>query len=102
MFARPTLGNGRLGENRSSVVVFIAAWCFGVLVPLSGLFVVSFLTSQGVGFKFAPTVKAYVDILVGFRRDVIVRTFRLAAMITLIDLLLAFPFALWLDKWVKH
>jgi len=92
----------RYRERRLGLAVFVAAWSVGVLLPLSGLFVVSFLTGRGIGFQFPPTVKAYADIVSGFRLDVILRTLRLAAIITVIDLVLAFPFAFWLAKGLKH
>jgi len=90
-------GSGRLG-----LALFVACWSIAVLVPLSGLLFASFLTGRGVGFLFVPTTKAYAEIIGGFRLDVVLRTLRLAAIITLIDLLVAFPFAYWLAKGLKH
>jgi ABC-type spermidine/putrescine transport system permease subunit I len=84
------------------VALFATLWALGVLVPLSGLIVASFLGGSGMDFRPMPTLRAYIDVLGGFRLDVVLRTFRFAATITAIELLLAFPFALWLAKGLLH
>jgi ABC-type spermidine/putrescine transport system permease subunit I len=84
------------------VALFAALWAVGVLVPLSGLIVASFLGGSGMDFRSMPTLRAYIDVLGGFRLDVVLRTLRFAATITAIELLLAFPFALWLAKGLLH
>src|SRR5260370_25693397 len=75
------------------VALFATLWALGVLVPLSGLIVASFLGGSGMDFRPMPTLRAYVDVLGGFRLDVLLRTLRVAATITAIALLLAFPSA---------
>src|SRR5260370_12751506 len=82
--------------------LFATLWAVGVLVPLSGLIVASFLGGSGMDFRSMPTLRAYIDVLGGFRLDVVLRTLRFAATITAIELLLAFPFALWLAKGLLH
>lgn len=84
------------------VALFATLWAVGVLVPLSGLIVASFLGGSGMDFRSMPTLRAYIDVLGGFRLDVVLRTLRFAATITAIELLLAFPFALWLAKGLLH
>jgi ABC-type spermidine/putrescine transport system permease subunit I len=84
------------------VALFATLWAVGVLVPLSGLIVASFLGGSGMDFRPMPTLRAYIDVLGGFRLDVVLRTLRFAATITAIELLLAFPFALWLAKGLLH
>jgi ABC-type spermidine/putrescine transport system permease subunit I len=84
------------------IALFATLWAVGVLVPLSGLIVASFLGGSGMDFRPMPTLRAYIDVLGGFRLDVVLRTLRFAATITAIELLLAFPFALWLAKGLLH
>ena len=70
----------------------------GVLVPLVLLVLLSFLKTRGVQFLFEPTLRAYEDIFEYAGWPVILRSLRIAATVTAIELLIAFPFALWLAK----
>ena len=84
------------------LAAFTVLWASGVLLPLSGLIAMSFLGGSGMDFRLVPTLHAYIDILGGFRLDVVLRTLRFATMITVVELLLAFPFSLWLAKGLRH
>lgn len=105
-----TTGGGRTARfptlERSAIIVVTALWSVGALLPILSLVMISFLKGQGIGFTWEPSFQAYSDILVGFRIEIVLRTLRIVAVVTLIEFILAFPFALWLAKglrpgWVK-
>ena len=77
---------------------FTTVWVLGVLAPLMLLILFSFLKTRGVQFLFEPTLQAYKDIFEFAGWPVVLRSLRIAATVTVIELLIAFPFALWLAK----
>ena len=79
-----------------NVGIFFAFWCLIVLVPLIGLVIWSFLTTRGFRVEFDPNIQGYLKLFDSGRWTVTVRTVRIAATVTVIELLIAFPFALWL------
>ena len=81
-----------------TVYGFTTVWVLGVLVPLMLLVLLSFLKTRGVQFLFEPSLRAYEDIFEYAGWPVILRSLRIAATVTAIELLIAFPFALWLAK----
>lgn len=92
--------------GRMAIIAVTALWIIGVMLPLISLLVISFIQGKGLGFIWSFTTKAYADVLFSFRLEIIIRTLRIVAVVTLIEFLLAFPFALWLakglrDGWVK-
>ncbi len=78
------------------------AWCAAVLLPLLALVGVSVATTRGLTIIWSFSLAEYESIFGGFRWEVILRTFRLTAFVTLIEFLLAFPFALWLAKRLRN
>ena len=84
--------NGPIGH----VGLFFTFWCAIVLVPLVGLVVWSFLTTKGFRVVFDPNIEGYLKLFESGRWTVTVRTVRIATTVTIIELLVAFPFALWL------
>ena len=84
-----------------TVYGYMVIWVLGVMVPLLGIVVFSFFSTKGIRFVFDPTFHSYVEIAVTGRYEVALRSLRLMATVTLIELLIAFPFALWLAKGVK-
>ncbi|MFZ5674778.1 MAG: ABC transporter permease [Pseudomonadota bacterium] len=89
------------GVEQAAIGAITVLWVLGVLLPILSLLVISFIQGKGLGFVWAFSTKAYADILVGFRIEIVLRTLRIVAVVTLIELLLAFPFALWLAKGLK-
>lgn len=69
-----------------------------MLLPLAGLIAWSFLSSKGVRIVFDPNLDAYLKLFESGRWTVTLRTGRIAATVTLVELLIALPFALWLAK----
>ena len=94
-------GQARAGVEQTAIGVITVLWVLGVLLPILSLLVISFVQGKGLGFVWAFSTKAYADILVGFRIEIVLRTLRVVAVVTFIELLLAFPFALWLAKGLK-
>ncbi len=77
---------------------FILIWSFAALLPVAGLVLWSVLSMQNFRLVWDPSLKAYYDVLASGRWQVTVRTLRIAAIVTLIEVVLAVPFALWLAK----
>ncbi len=92
---------GGLRLRHPVVMLVTAAWALGVLLPIAALIGISFLKSRGISVVWEISFGTYADILGGFRLEVILRTLRIVATVTLIELLLAFPFALWLAKGMR-
>ena len=84
-----------------TVYGYMVIWVLGVMVPLLGVVVFSFFSTKGIRFVFDPTFNSYVEIAVTGRYEVALRSLRVMSTVTLIELLIAFPFALWLAKGVK-
>ena len=84
-----------------TVYGYMVIWVLGVIVPLLGIVVFSFFSTKGIRFLFDPTVNSYVEIVTTGRYQVALRSLRLMSTVTLFELLIAFPFALWLAKGVK-
>ena len=84
-----------------AVYGYTALWVLGIMVPLIGIILFSFLTTKGIRFLFEPTLNAYIEIITTGRYEVVLRSLRIVGTVTLIELLIGFPFALWLAKGVK-
>ncbi|WP_119269605.1 ABC transporter permease [Taklimakanibacter deserti] len=76
----------------------IAAWTLIVILPLLGLVLWSFLKLENFQLVWEPNLQAYRDLLSSGRWEVTIRTLRIAAVVTAIELALAVPFAVWLAK----
>lgn len=94
MWLRPPTGDW-------AVFSFAVVWGLGVLAPLVGVIAFSFVRANAAGVSLSFTLDAYAEILTTGRWEVTARTVRIAATVTLILLLIAFPFALWLAKGVR-
>jgi len=92
----------RLDGGQALVAGFVTFWVLAVLVPVAALLLVAFLKTRGIAVLFEPSLAAYAAILQDFRLDILRRSIRITATITLIELLIAFPFALWLAKGLRN
>jgi ABC-type spermidine/putrescine transport system permease subunit I len=105
---RPKLGEGlgarfdRLATREGLVRAITSLWIVGVLVPVLGLVVISVLVTKGITILLSFSLAEYANILGGFRLGIILRSLRVTGMITLIEFVLAFPFALWLAKGLRN
>lgn len=88
----------RLSPARLAVPGFLAAWAFFVILPLLVIVVFSFFQVRSYQIIYEPSLATWQSLIDTGRWTVALRTLRVALTITLIELLLAFPFALWLAK----
>jgi ABC-type spermidine/putrescine transport system permease subunit I len=95
-FRRP-----RVSVERAAVTTLTVLWMVGVLLPIFSLVVVSFLRGRGLDLTATFSLKAYADILVDYRIEPVLRTVRIVVVVTLIEFVLACPFALWLAKGLR-
>ncbi|WP_173930937.1 ABC transporter permease [Chelativorans sp. Marseille-P2723] len=91
----------RVSLERGAIILVTALWVLGALMPILALFVISVLRAKGLSFDFSLTLQAYRDVLVDFRLEIILRTLRVVAVVTLIEFLLGYPFAIWLAKGIR-
>ncbi|MEX2298098.1 MAG: ABC transporter permease [Dongiaceae bacterium] len=84
-----------------AVFGFSIVWCLGVLLPMAGVVLFSFVRASAEGLDLSLTLDAYREIFLTGRWEVTARTIRIAATVTAILLLISFPFALWLAKGLR-
>jgi ABC-type spermidine/putrescine transport system permease subunit I len=88
-------------RTRHLLWAIVALWAAIVLIPVASLLVWSFLRLEDYRFVFSPGLDAYAQVFQSGRYNVTITTLRIAATITLIELVIAIPVALWLAKGVK-
>ncbi len=74
------------------------AWFVAVIVPLIILFVFSFFTTEYFQTVYTPSFDTWTGLFASGRFEVTLRTLRVALTVTMIELVVGFPFALWLAK----
>jgi ABC-type spermidine/putrescine transport system permease subunit I len=79
-------------------LIFLSGWVGIVLVPLLIISVFSFFSIKQYQMVFEPTLATWTGLFESGRWVVVARTLQFAVTVTIIELLLAFPFALWLAK----
>ena len=80
------------------VPTFLVVWCAFVVLPLLVLFAYSFFDTRFYATVYRPSFTTWISIFQSGRLEVALRTVRIALAVTAIDLVIAFPFALWLAK----
>ena len=80
------------------IPTFVATWALVVILPLIIIVFYSFFSIKSYQVVYEPTVKSWVSLIESGRWIAALRTLRVAFTITAIELLIAFPFALWLAK----
>ncbi len=83
---------------RATLALFITLWVVFVVAPVVLLIVWSFVEMKDYRFTLDFGTAAYEAVFGSGRYEVTLRTLRIAATVTLIELILAIPFALWLAK----
>lgn len=91
----------RLPTGDWTVFTFTIVWCLGVLLPMAGVVLFSFVRASAEGVDLSLTLDAYREIFLTGRWEVTARTIRIAATVTAMLLLISFPFALWLAKGLR-
>ncbi len=80
---------------------FILGWSVLVLLPLLILLTYSFFETRSFLTIYEPTLNTWISLFDSGRWKVAVRTLRIALSVTFLELIVAFPFALWLAKGCK-
>jgi spermidine/putrescine transport system permease protein len=96
--SRPARFRNALASGGWVVPAFLTVWCGLVIVPLLILFAFSFFDTQNYATVYRPTFATWISLFQSGRLEVTIRTLRIALTVTVIDLVIAFPFALWLAK----
>ncbi|SAL08889.1 putrescine ABC transport system, permease [Caballeronia sordidicola] len=78
--------------------LFLSVWLTLVIAPLLVLFAYSFFESRNFAMIYKPSLATWESLFTSGRFEVTVRTLRIALTVTVIELALAFPSALWLAK----
>lgn len=81
-----------------AIPAFVAVWAIVVILPLIIIVFYSFFTIKNYQVVYDPTVKTWISLIDSGRWIAAVRTLRVVFTITVIEFLIAFPFALWLAK----
>lgn len=80
------------------IPTFVAVWAVCVILPLVIVVFYSFFSIKNYQVVYEPTVQTWVSLIESGRWIAAVRTLRVVFTITVIEFLIAFPFALWLAK----
>ena len=88
----------RLTPGQLAVPAFLIFWSLLVILPLIVIVVFSFLQVKSYRVVYDPTLATWQSLIDSGRWIAAVRTLRIAVTMTVIELFLAFPFALWLAK----
>lgn len=87
-----------LAGRNAVIPVFLVVWIGLVILPLVMLFAFSFFETRTFVTIYKPTLNTWYSLFESGRFEVTLRTLRIALTVTLIELLVGFPFALWLAK----
>lgn len=88
----------RFSPAAIAVPSFLVVWSVFVILPLLVIVVFSFFQVRSYQIVYEPSLATWQSLIETGRWTVALRTLRVALTVTLIELLLAFPFALWLAK----
>jgi len=92
----------RLPAGVWSLSGFSLFWFGGIVLPLLAIIAVSFFQGRGLKINFDPTFLQYEKFFSYGGGEMLARSVRIAGVVTIIELLFAFPFALWLAKGCKN
>jgi ABC-type spermidine/putrescine transport system permease subunit I len=97
---RQRLSGFQTGLHSSGWVVplFLLVWVGMVIVPLIILCIYSLFESRSFRTIYTPSLATWVSLFDSGRWEVAVRTLRIALTVTLVELAIGFPFAVWLAK----
>lgn len=95
---RPGLLNRMFAGTDWVIAAILLAWFVLVIVPLIVLFSFSFFETKSYATIYKPSFNTWISLFESGRFEVTLRTLRIALTVTAIELLIAYPFALWLAK----
>lgn len=81
-----------------AVIGILLGWFVLVIAPIIILFVFSFFTTEYFQTIYDPSLETWSGLFSSGRFEVTLRTLRIALTVTLVELAVGFPFALWLAK----
>lgn len=81
-----------------TIPLFLVGWGVLLVLPLVILVCFSFFESRNFMMVYQPSLRTWTELFASGRFEVLSRTLRVALDATAIDLLIGFPFALWLAK----
>jgi spermidine/putrescine transport system permease protein len=87
-----------LTPSRIAVPAFLLFWSLLVILPLCVMVAFSFFEVKFYRVVYEPTLVTWQSMIESGRWLVTLRTLRIALTMTVVEFLLAFPFALWLAK----
>ncbi len=87
-----------LSPSRIGLWLITLGWFVMVIVPLIILFTYSFFSTEYFQTVYTPSLDTWTGLFQSGRFEVTLRTLRIALTVTLIELAVGFPFALWLAK----
>jgi spermidine/putrescine transport system permease protein len=88
----------RFSSQDWTISIFLIVWFCLVLVPLAVLFAFSFFETKSFVTLYQPTWNTWISLFQSGRFEVTLRTLRIALTVTVIEFIIAYPFALWLSK----
>lgn len=94
-------GYANLVSGGWPVILFVAIWSLAVVLPLLVLVLYSFLQTKGYRVEWEFSFDTWGRLFDSGRWIVVARTLRIAVTMTIIELVIAFPFAFWLSKGCK-
>ena len=95
---RPNLFSRMFARTDWVIAAILLAWFILVIVPLAVLFSFSFFETKSYATIYNPSFNTWISLFESGRFEVTLRTLRIALTVTAIELLIAYPFALWLAK----
>ncbi len=81
-----------------TIPLFLFGWGMLVILPLVILLCFSFFESRNFMMIYQPSLRTWTELFASGRFEVLSRTLRVGLNATIIDLVIGFPFALWLAK----
>ena len=88
--------------NQFPLVLFALSWVALVIIPLFIVVMMSFLKTKGIKIKWDWGFYSYMKMIRFGGDDVVLQTIRIGLTVTLVNFLIAFPFAFWLAKSLKN
>lgn len=91
-------GAGARMRRNPTIPLFMLGWGLIVILPLVILVCFSFFESRNFMMIYQPSLRTWTELFASGRFEVLARTLRVGINATVIDLVIGFPFALWLAK----
>jgi len=87
--------------TKKPLYAFTFVWAALIVIPVAGLAVCSLMTMQDYQLYQSFSLDSFNQILTSGRYVVVFHTIEIAAIVTLIEFVIAMPFAIWLSREVR-